>query len=153
MHKSFFICLFLFAYISASAQNEKIYYDEHWRQVKKKRKADWYRLYIPEDSIYKIEDHYIEGPLYSTGYRTSLPSNSCSHRVGPIVFYDRQRHKTRQGQYSKGIRTGVWKYYYEGSDALKAEYYYTDDTERHAQVLRYDSLSHRLKSKTIMGLY
>ena len=149
MYKTFFTLLFLCACLSVTAQQEKIYYDEHWQETTKK-KADFYRLYTLEDSIFKIEDHYIDGPLYMTGYRTTIASNSCNYRTGPIVFYDEAGHKLREGHYNKGLRTGTWKFYYKGSDALRDEHYYSADTAKHMDYsLTFDSATHRLKYKTV----
>ncbi len=151
MHKSVFLLIFLCAFLSAEAQNERIYYDEQW-QVTKKRKADWYREYTLQvpDNIIKIEDHYIDGPLYKTGYQTTIQSNSCMYRVGPIVFYDREGHKLREGQYKNGIRTGTWKYYYRGTDVIRYECHYAQDTGEHMDyALSYDSATHKLKYKTV----
>jgi TonB family protein len=86
--------------------------------------------------------------LYATGFRTSVETNECGDRTGVYVFYDKKRHKLREGEYSNGSRIGTWKHYYPNSDALYEEYRYLED-ERLDYSLTFDSASHNRQWKTI----
>lgn len=125
MHKIFLYFLFLTVGLAATAQENKLYYDESWQECSK-RDAMWYRIYTTENGLYNIEDHYADGTLYMTGYRTNIASNQVKYREGAIVFYDRQGHKVREGEYKNGMRVGLWKYYYKNSNAVKSELRYKD---------------------------
>ncbi len=146
MHKNLLTLFIVCTCLAATAQGTKLYYDATWQETSKKN-AQWHRTFTRQDSLYKIEDHYAEGPLYMTGYRSSIATNSCQYREGPIVFYDRQGHKTREGHYKAGIRVGLWKYYFENSDALNSEFQYRDgDTYT---ISAFDSATGRLLSRNI----
>jgi TonB family protein len=146
MPKNLLTLLFVCMYFVTTAQESHIYYDATWQETSKK-KAKWHRIYTEENGLYKIEDHYADGPLYMSGYRSSIASNSCRYREGAIVFYDHEGHKMREGQYKAGERVGRWKHYYPGSDALSSQINY-DDSDNYT-VMSFDSASQRLVSKNI----
>ncbi len=146
MHVRLLTLLLICIHLETTAQ-EKIYYDEGW-QVTSRKNAEWYRLYTSENGLYKIEDHYADGPLYMTGYRSTVASNSCRYREGAITFYDKTGHKLREGQYKAGTRVGVWKFYYAGSEAVNFELRYLDDTSETANTYVFDSATHELTNKS-----
>ncbi len=141
MYKYCLLLLFICAGLKVCASPTKIYYDKNWQETKKKD-ATWYRIYTLENGIYELEDHFIDGPIYMTGFSTTLTSNNKRYRVGSVIFYDHDGHKTREGNYDKGSR---WKYYYRGSDALMQERYGGNDT---SYTLIYDSTTRKLRSKS-----
>jgi TonB family protein len=149
MNKNIIALILLFVCSAATAQDGKIYYDKYWRNVSKKRKARWYRLCVQEGGIYKVEDHYKDGTLYMTGYSASNTSASCKYREGWHVFYGQDGLKKREGNYKSGIRTGLWKTYYESTGSLQSEQSYTDDTERLVYNVSYDEVTHKVNARTI----
>jgi protein TonB len=144
MHSQLLTCLFICLSLSAYTQENRIYYDESWQECKKKH-AEWYRDYTPENGLYKIEDHYADGPLYMTGYRTTVANSQCRYREGTIVFYDRQGYKLREGAYKNGVRIGVWKHYYKNSNAVRTEVTYKEGSGEVAATRELDSATQQLR--------
>ena len=151
MRRSFFILLLLLCspVISMAQASTTVYYGKYWEETKEKR-AEWYCIYTYQNGLYKIEEHYIDGPMYKTGYCTAYEPNSVAYRTGPIVFYDVKGNKLREGEYKNGIRTGIWKHYYTNSEALRIEEKYKGDSvESPEYSLHFDSATHKLVRKIV----
>ncbi len=129
------------------AQQGNIYFDKYWRKTTAENAA-FYRLYWPDNDLYRVEDHYIDGPVYMKGYRLFLESNSVKFREGPITFYDKAGRKTREGHYTLGRRTSTWIYYFDSSEDRLLEIRHPQDTSQPDTSIVYDHVTHRRKKRS-----
>ncbi len=150
MHKYLVTLLLFCSTFEAIAQENKIYYDDAWQPVKK-RKASFYRLYTFQDGLYKVEDHYADGQVYMTGYCTNITTNSCKYREGAVKFYDRDGRIQREGQYKAGRRTGVWRSYYKNSNSIRSEGNYKGNLSEEVEFQYFDSTTHEMTRKSIIA--
>lgn len=113
---------------TAYAQNGRMYYNSMWEQTKKKNAA-YYREATGSDSLFQVNDYYLTGQLFRSGYRTTLQSECYVYRTGHYVYYDSAGHKLREGDYLKGRRNGTWlSYYTDGNNSISSEQQYRNDS-------------------------
>jgi TonB family protein len=117
----------------------------HWVKSGEKNAA-WYRMYSAEGDLYKVDDYYLSGKLFRSGYRSSMASENCIYRERHWVFYDSTASKIREGVYVHGRRSGTWKHYHKNG-ALKMEERYRSDTLT-GNSIEYDSVTHVITSAT-----
>jgi antitoxin component YwqK of YwqJK toxin-antitoxin module len=82
-----------------------------------KDSARFFRVITKMDSAkYKIEDFYL------MGQRQMLAFNSTPQIVisnGKYIYYDSLGFISSEGEYKKGYKAGLWKYYYFGTNKIR----------------------------------
>ncbi len=122
-------------------KNDTVYFDTKWHNVPERSGASFYRIpRVLTDTGYRIEDYFINGRLQMLGYATT--PDDIIH-TGNTYHYDSLGHKTYEGTYRKGMKTGLWKYYYRNSDDIKRIVNYSNDLREGSGEL-YDSVTHHL---------
>jgi len=111
----------------ACAEKGKMYFDGQWHETKKEN-AFYLREYTREGDIYSITDYFARANrIFRTGYSTSLKSEDYACATGHYVYYNLSGQKLREGDYDKGLRTGIWKFYDLASGSITKEQPYVID--------------------------
>ncbi len=139
----------LIAPFIAAAQNSPLYFDKQWGPSDKETAA-WIRTFSKQNGVYKVEDRYTNGKLYSTCFRTNVENNMVSLREGKIVFYDEEGHKIREGEYLHGTRVGTWMNYYTGTDKISVKHVIAANEDGKDTVYNYDEKTGKLTSMKLM---
>ncbi len=127
--------LFLFLLVcvsTAEAQDQgTLYYDAGWGP-KRAREHDsyYYRCWAKVGDLYEIHDYYHDHTPLLSGYLTSLSPDFWPNRMGNFVyFHDRTGKKISEGDFKKGRRNGLWKYYEANNDEATYSIEYVDDVK------------------------
>ena len=139
----------LIAPFLVAAQKAPLYFDKQWRPCDKETAA-WVRTFSKQNGVYKVEDRYANGKLYSTCFRTNVENNMVALREGEIVFHDEDGHKIREGEYLHGARVGTWVTYYKGTDKISAKHIIAADENGKDTVYNYDEKTGKLTSMKLM---
>lgn len=131
----------LYAHFGGFAMmGDTLYIDRKGTTVSKDS-ARFRRVISKVDSTqYKIEDYFLTGQLQMVGYN-NVPNEII--KKGKYIFYDSLGFVTSEGEYNKGFKVGVWKYYYFGTKRLKA-YIEMKENQKGQFFKRYDSVSQNL---------
>jgi TonB family protein len=113
------LSFFLLIPFTSRGQSDTIYYDQKWNRTEFNT-AEYYRVTLHEaDGKLKVEDHYRNNKLQMTGYYTSLETTGYDGiRDGQFVYYDKNGHKTSEGNFEQNKKAGTWKTYYTNSDSI-----------------------------------
>lgn len=112
--------LSLLLYTTLYAQ-DTYYYDVHWQRVNERDQWTYRRVVEEEsDSIYVVNEYYNTGSMYSTGRYLNCPKakymkdfRATVFRTGTFTYYYRNGKKMKEGNYTLGIKDGVWERYFE----------------------------------------
>ena len=119
MHKLFSIILLFLCPLFAHSQDvEKQYFDDIWKPCNQ-RKAAYYRIANPRDSLYEVKYYDMDDKLIVSGFVSIVGPDVTQNREGLITYYNADGRKTQEGFYSKGVQTGVWKTWFNGSDTVQ----------------------------------
>lgn len=131
----------LYAHFGGFAMmGDTIYIDRKGTTVSKDS-ARFRRVISKVDSTqYKIEDYFLTGQLQMVCYN-NVPNEII--KKGRYIFYDSLGFVSSEGEYNKGFKVGVWKYYYFGTKRLKA-YLEMKENQKGQFFKRYDSVSQNL---------
>ena len=150
--KPFLYCLISLAVLpflsvaqSNIEKNELIYFNSKWEETTRKDSAKFYRLpRVLTDSGYRVCDYFMNGKLQMKGYATTP---GAAINTGNYVYYDSLGNKKREGVYSKGMMTGLWTYYFKGTEIISAQInFYHDKHNGHS--IYYDSSSHLILNES-----
>ena len=115
MIKTLYILSFLFTLqIVTSGQTDTTYYDNDWKESARGEATFYSVIYREKNGDHLVEDRYIKtNALQMTGHFTSIDPEV---KTGYFVYYDKDGHKTSEGNYDHNKQSGEWKSYYSGSD-------------------------------------
>ncbi len=96
------------------SQNDRIYYDENWIEIKSSEKAFYYREIVEtnKDGVVEVNDFYINGNIQMNGFYSDLESEV---KHGHFTFYYKNGNVSYHGDYDKGAKVGKWVEFYESS--------------------------------------
>ncbi len=136
----FSIIAFCILQLSCFAQKDTIFINRIGTIVPKDS-AKYFRFMSKIDSeLYKIEDHFMTGQIQMTGYCTST---NAAIKTNNYIFYDSLGAIASEGEYVKGFKSGMWRYYYKYASHLKSvkEYNYP---QKGYYLKLYDSLTYKI---------
>ena len=131
--------LFLFSLFIVSAKllaqdTLTTYYDEEWKKVKDKEKADHYKIsYTNKDGLHMFNAYYMSGELKATGYYKSKKRKKFN---GEFIGYAKTGFKNSYGYFDNGKKTGKWTYWH-GTDSLKSVSHYDHKGKRTGKHIRW----------------
>ncbi|XZF15842.1 energy transducer TonB [Chitinophagaceae bacterium MMS25-I14] len=130
------LLLALSAQIS-SAQSDTTFFDLKWHKTNREH-AKFFRpkpISTP-DGFYEVHDHYMTGGLQMDGYTSSLENDTLE---GYTTYYDSSGRKTSEGYYKRNYKTGLWKFYFAGSERLHMIRDFGDTVTKYWPSKYYDS--------------
>ena len=137
------ICLFvaLYAHLGAFAMMGDTVYIDRKGSIVSKDSARFRRVISKVDStLYKIEDYFLTGQLQMVAFNND---RNEIIKKGKYIFYDSLGFVSSEGEYSKGFKVGVWKYYYFGTKKLRT-IIVMKENQKGQFYKRYDSVSQNL---------
>jgi len=137
------ICLIvaLYAHLGAFSMIGDTLYIDRKGSVVSKDSARFLRVISKVDSTqYKIEDFFLTGQLQMVAFNND---RNEIIKKGKYVFYDSLGFISAEGEYSKGFKVGVWKYYYFGTNKLRT-LMEMKENQKGQFFKRYDSVSQNL---------
>lgn len=130
--KSILLFLLLLSVSKTQAQNDTIYYNKKW-DVCNALDAQYYRLIVKENNLFKVKDCYLNGIVQMKGVCSSLNPDV---KEGLFMYYDSLGKITSEQNYITGVLNGSSKYYYKNGKVsdfkvyengkLKMAKYYTE---------------------------
>ncbi len=144
--KTTLIFLTLFIGSNCFYAQDTTYFDESW-VICPKKKATYYRIAVKCDSLFQVNDYYINGVLQMTGTYTSLTPKL---HEGYFTFYYKSGKVSKEGLYHIDKKQDEWKYYDEQGRLERTEqfrggrfegdvcYFYPDGKIRRKDNYSYD---------------
>lgn len=87
--------------------NDTIYFDKDWKECEKVS-ALYFRLITTRDSLYQVNDYYLDGTLQMSALCSSI-NPEIKH--GLCTYYHPNGKRERKGMYYNDKPIGVWNYY------------------------------------------
>jgi protein TonB len=125
--KSSLLILILFVSFSSRAQskNDTVYYSADWKKTTRDS-ASYYRVIKEDGSMFKVEDHYLNGKLQMSGTYSSL---NPEVRQGYFKYYSETGILTEEGEYDNNKHQGKWSSYYLAGQLGMVETYKDDNLD------------------------
>ncbi|RKD96874.1 toxin-antitoxin system YwqK family antitoxin [Marinifilum flexuosum] len=117
MKKALIIPLLFFT-LNAFSQ-DTIYFASDWEETEK-TSAEYYRVLTKLDSLWKIEDYYIDNRLQMTGM-LNKPFKSARH--GEFIWYNPKGVIVQKGKYKNGKQNGEIIFYFDDGKTKTIENY------------------------------
>jgi len=113
----FFILFLLITQYSFS--QDTTYYSSDWKESDRSG-AEFYRVLTKQDSLWKIEDYYINNRLQMTGYLNE-PVNTARH--GDFKWFNETGNVFQTGRYVNGKKDGELVFYFDNGQIENVENY------------------------------
>jgi TonB family protein len=135
MKKASLITLVSLVYFSSFAQNraDLRYFDQFWNPVLTRASATYYRKIKDADSVYQVQDYYLNDSLCMDGFFSTISPSLVHH--GRTTWYFPSGRINKIGYFKKGRPVGIHREYYENGQ-MKSEILHDPRTEFHLN--RYD---------------
>ena len=117
MKKALFIP-FLFLAFNLFSQ-DTTFYGSDWKETEKAN-AKYYRVLTKVDSLWKIEDYYIDNRLQMTGF-LNKPIHTARH--GEFKWYNEKGNLIQTGKYTNGKKDGELVFYFDNGEVEIVENY------------------------------
>lgn len=155
MNRALLFFFFVFGCFKSLAQsavvtNDTVYFDRKWQIVAGRNECTFYRIpRVLTDSGYRLNDYFANGRLQMTGYATTP---DAFMRTGYSIVYDSLGFKKEEGNFRKGMKSGLWKSYFPASNDIKKAMTFRNDVLEGPYAL-YDSLTRNLieEGSTVNG--
>jgi TonB family protein len=139
----YFIFFIMFFAQPSIAQKDTLYYTKDGKQTTRQY-AQLYRFATKQaNGTYNIKGYSLEGSLIDTGTLSSLDTPFKKYREGAFSYYTANQ-LFSTGAFEKGKRNGKWTFYYRGTNYIKSEVYFKDDS-LDGTAIYFDSLTHKIK--------
>lgn len=116
--KKVLVIPFLFLAFNLFSQ-DTTYYGSDWKETERVN-AEFYRVLTKVDSLWKIEDYYIDNRLQMTGF-LNKPVHTSRH--GEFKWYYENGNLNQTGQYKNGKPHGKLEFFYEDGKLESFSYY------------------------------
>lgn len=117
-----FLITTLFLIATNLFSQDTTFYDSDWRETEKE-KAKYYRVLTQVDSLWKIEDYFINNRLQMTGF-LNKPVHTARH--GDFKWFFESGKLSQTGQYLNGKKHGELVFYFENGQIEFVENYKND---------------------------
>lgn len=135
--KSLIVVPFLFAVISqAVAQSDTIYIGHDGNRASKEEAA-FYRIAIPKDGKYAVNDYSLGDDIKARGTYSSIADKGV--KDGHFIFYFDNRKIHSEGNFENNIRTGIWTFFYKSTGSINNITEYIDGLYQ-GPFVKFDSL-------------
>ena len=116
--KKVLVIPFLFLAFNLFSQ-DTTYYGSDWKETEKAN-AEFYRALTKVDSLWKIEDFYIDNRLQMTGFLNE-PIHTARH--GEFKWYNEKGNLIQTGKYTNGKKDGELVFYFDNGEVEIVENY------------------------------
>ncbi len=118
MRQAFLITTLFFIATNLFSQ-DTTFYDSDWKETEKDS-AKYYRVLTQVDTLWKIEDYYIDNRLQMTGF-LNKPVHTARH--GEFKWYNEKGNLVQTGIYKDGKKDGEIVFYYDNGEIEIIENY------------------------------
>jgi hypothetical protein len=105
------VCIFNFLTLFAVGSSDTLFFNKKWKKCER-NSAAYYRLISKADSLYIVNDFYMNGRIQMEAIYSSLDPEV---KNGKCTYYNKKGVKTSQGEYKNDLQSGVWKYWGKNS--------------------------------------
>ena len=117
--------LFFMPLLAISQDTLITYYDSDWNEIKKAKKAVFYRkLYQISDDTWQAKDYFKTGELQMTG---QYVTNEAKLKKGTFTYYYFNGQIKSTGSYINNKEVGEWQFFYENGKLKRKAIYDAGD--------------------------
>jgi len=114
------IVVLFFSHTLYSQDTTHIFYNNEWKETKRKSKIEFHRKLYKSNELWVAEDYYLNGNLQMIG---SFEDKECDQRHGEFKYYYKNGLLDHKGEYKNNKKEGEWNWLFENGKIAAYERY------------------------------